>query len=64
MHSYHALPARAQDCAAVIEFGGREVCAAVQRANVTGLQFHPEKSGPAGLEILRAFVAGAGVLGG
>lgn len=63
VHSYHALPARAQDCAAVIEFGGREVCAAVQRANVTGLQFHPEKSGPAGLEILRAFVEGAGVLG-
>ena len=56
VHSYHALPARAQDCAAVIEFGGQEVCAAVQRGNVTGLQFHPEKSGPAGLAILRAFV--------
>ena len=56
VHSYHALPARVQDCAAVIDFGGREVCAAVQRGNVTGLQFHPEKSGPAGLAILRAFV--------
>ncbi|HIX93999.1 MAG TPA: imidazole glycerol phosphate synthase subunit HisH [Candidatus Gemmiger excrementipullorum] len=56
VHSYHALPARAQDCAAVIEFGGQEICAAVQRGNVTGLQFHPEKSGPAGLAILRAFV--------
>lgn len=56
VHSYHARPARAQDCAAVIDFGGQAVCAAVQRGNVTGLQFHPEKSGPAGLAILREFV--------
>ena len=56
VHSYRALPACAQDNAAVIDFGGHEVCAAVQRGNVTGLQFHPEKSGPAGLAILREFV--------
>ena len=34
---------------------GIEMTAAVARGNVTGMQFHPEKSGEVGLAILRAF---------
>ena len=34
---------------------GRELTAAVAVGNVMGCQFHPEKSGDAGLEILKAF---------
>ena len=34
---------------------GREITAAVALDNVTGTQFHPEKSGEVGLNILRAF---------
>ncbi len=34
---------------------GREITAAVADGNVTGTQFHPEKSGDVGLSILRAF---------
>lgn len=34
---------------------GAELTAAVQNGNVFGTQFHPEKSGPVGLRILKAF---------
>ena len=34
---------------------GAELTAAVQKGNVYGCQFHPEKSGDVGLSILRAF---------
>ena len=39
---------------AVSEYGVN-VPGLVQRGNVYGAQFHPEKSGPVGLKILRAF---------
>ena len=35
---------------------GIEMTAAVAKGNIAGMQFHPEKSGEAGLNILRAFV--------
>ena len=53
VHSYYAA-----DCAdsviADTEYGAY-LTAAVQRDNVFGCQFHPEKSGDVGLNILRAF---------
>ena len=53
VHSYYAT-----DCdSAVIATAeyGAELTAAVQKDNVFGCQFHPEKSGTVGLNILRAF---------
>lgn len=53
VHSYAAM-----DCAAAVsaeaEYGAR-LTASVERDNVYGTQFHPEKSGEVGLNILRAF---------
>ena len=34
---------------------GADLTAAIQSGNIYGVQFHPEKSGSAGLDILRAF---------
>jgi glutamine amidotransferase len=48
-HSY-AAPV-VDDTAAICEYGV-PFSAAVERANVAAVQFHPEKSGPAGLHIL------------
>ena len=56
VHSFLAMPAQASDNLADTEYGGQSVCAVVARANVTGCQFHPEKSGPVGLRILKRFV--------
>lgn len=55
VHSYHAVGC-ADSLVATTEYG-TVVTAAVARGNVMGCQFHPEKSGDVGLNILRAFVA-------
>ena len=50
-HSFHVLPADMSIARAFIEFGGHKIVAAVQKENVIGLQFHPEKSGEYGLHV-------------
>lgn len=50
-HSFHVLPADMSIARAFIEFGGYKIVAAVQKENVIGLQFHPEKSGEYGLHV-------------
>jgi len=56
VHSYYAVPGDPEVVAAETDYGGR-FCSAVRSGNVYGTQFHPEKSGSVGLEILRNFVA-------
>ncbi len=53
VHSYYATACEA-NMVAVCDYGA-SVCAAVERDNVFGCQFHPEKSGKAGLAILKRF---------
>jgi len=56
VHSYHFEQYEASDLLATYNLHGDIITAAVRRTNITGLQFHPEKSGPVGLKILREFV--------
>lgn len=56
VHSYEAKPQNEADRLANSPYGGRMVCAAAMRGSVIGTQFHPEKSGPVGLSILKAFL--------
>ena len=53
VHSFYAADC-AESVIATAEYG-KELTAAVQKGNVMGCQFHPEKSGEVGLNILRAF---------
>ena len=54
VHSY--APELSDDVVATCEYGG-QVVAAAARDRVWATQFHPEKSGPAGLRLLANFVA-------
>ena len=54
VHSYHVVPDEEDIIAGVCEYGG-DVVASLCRNNLFSTQFHPEKSGVAGLKILRNF---------
>lgn len=53
VHSFYG--ANCEDSVIATAEYGAELTAAVARENVMGCQFHPEKSGPVGLSILKAF---------
>ncbi len=53
-NSYHAQVSDKQAKVAYTEYGSLLV-ASVQKGNIYGMQFHPEKSGKQGLQVLRNF---------
>jgi glutamine amidotransferase len=62
VHSFAPRPADAGDVLATAGYGA-EFVTAVEREPVYGVQFHPEKSGPHGLQLLGNFAAICGVGG-
>ena len=55
VHSYSGHSTNPGHTLATVNYAGAEIAAAVGAGNVVGVQFHPEKSGPAGLRILGNF---------
>ncbi|MFC4775691.1 imidazole glycerol phosphate synthase subunit HisH [Paenibacillus sp. GCM10023252] len=55
VHSYHAKPEQSSDLLATTDYNG-QVTAIVGRGNVYGMQFHPEKSGDLGMQLLGNFL--------
>jgi len=56
VHSFMAEPTSADHRLADCLYGGLKISAVIGHGNVLGCQFHPEKSGPVGLSILRRFL--------
>ena len=54
VHSYHAAKVAKEDVETTCVYG-YEFVSSVNRDNVWGVQFHPEKSGDTGLKVLRNF---------
>ncbi|MBY3253165.1 imidazole glycerol phosphate synthase subunit HisH [Rhizobium laguerreae] len=58
VHSYHSRPNDASNLLAIVDHGGNDVTAAITKDNIVGVQFHPERSGLAGLSLLGKFMGG------
>jgi imidazole glycerol-phosphate synthase subunit HisH len=56
VHSYFVQAEKEQDCLAITRYGNETFHSVIQKDNVMGCQFHPERSGKQGLSILKNFV--------
>ena len=56
VHSYYCAPENPDDILASVDYG-IDFAAIVQRDNIYGVQFHPEKSQKTGLQILANFLS-------
>ena len=56
VHSYMVHPLDERIRLAHSIYGGHKIVAVISKDNITGCQFHPEKSGPNGLKILNTFI--------
>ena len=55
VHSFHAVPDKSDIITSVTEYG-EKLTASVAYKNIMAAQFHPEKSGDVGLQILKNFL--------
>ena len=55
VHSYYLTGASSDNVLALTNYAGVTYCSAVRKGNLYAVQFHPEKSGAVGLQILKNF---------
>lgn len=53
VHSYYVRPSDPAAVLASSRFGDHDFCSAVEKGNISGCQFHPEKSGRDGLGVYK-----------
>lgn len=56
LHSFMAIPKNPKMRIADCVYGLNRISAVISRDNITGCQFHPEKSGVIGIEIIKNFL--------
>lgn len=59
VHSYVAVPDNPSYILAETEYANNLFCSVIRSDNIYGCQFHPERSGEAGIDIYRQFIFGA-----
>lgn len=59
VHSYHLVAKVKEDISGITRFGNGSFISVVQKNNILGVQFHPEKSGQAGIDLVSEIVAWA-----
>jgi imidazole glycerol-phosphate synthase subunit HisH len=60
VHSFYAVDVAPEQLVAYADYEGVKVPAVVSKENFTGMQFHPEKSGPVGMKLLQQWLEKAG----
>jgi len=56
VHSFMVVPDDPNHILARCNYENVSLCGAIRKGNITGLQFHPERSGTEGLNVLRKFI--------
>jgi glutamine amidotransferase len=51
VHSYYVKPADPSVVLSITRYGHIEFCSSLRKGNVMAFQFHPERSGPQGIQI-------------
>ena len=57
VHSYHAIPDDIKIIAAQVDYGSEKLTAMIESDNLLACQFHPEKSGKTGEELLKRWLS-------
>jgi imidazole glycerol-phosphate synthase subunit HisH len=56
VHSFVAQPKDSDNILSITEYSSHNFCSSVNKGNIYGCQFHPEKSGKQGLKIIKNFI--------
>lgn len=59
VHSFRGVLKNESDVVATADYFGIKIPAIIRKGNIVGIQFHPEKSGEAGLAILKEYLSEA-----